>query len=174
MSSFNLYLGIPLMIILTILQATLLARFPIFGAVPQLLFLVALAWGLHRGTEAGLVWAFIAGFCLDLFSASPMGLNIICMMVAILIITILQRSLPQNRYILPIIQAIMGTLMYTLLYILLLWLFNYLPDLAGVNNMPGLLLANVVIFLPVYWLLFSLSRTLGVQRLDVGRSGIEN
>ena len=174
MNNFDIYFGIPLMIVLTILQATLMARFPIFGAVPQLLFLVALAWGLHRGTEAGLLWAFLAGFFLDLFSASPMGLNILTMMAAILVITILQQSLPQNRFILPIIQALAGTLMYTLAYLLLLRLFNFLPDLSGLNNMPGILLANLVVFLPVYWLLFSLRRALGVQRLDIGSSGIES
>ena len=174
LTNFDTYFGISLMVVLTILQATLVARFPIFGAVPQLLFLVALAWGLHRGTEAGLVWAFAAGFFLDLFSASPMGLNIITMMMAILIITVLQQSLPQNQFIMPIIQAVVGTLIYTLSYILLLRLFNFLPDLGGLINMPGLLLANVVVFLPVYWLLFYLRRALGGPRLDVGRSGIQN
>ena len=174
MSNFDVYFAIPLMALLAIIQAAVMSRFPLFGAVPQLLFLVALAWGLHRTPEAGLIWAFMAGFFLDLFSASPMGLNALAMLVAVLVVTVLQRSLPQNRFILPIIQALLGTLIYTLLYIIMLRLFGLVGDFSGLNNMPGLLLANIVVFLPVYWLLFSLRRLLGVQRLGVGRGGLDN
>ncbi|MCA9984145.1 MAG: rod shape-determining protein MreD [Anaerolineales bacterium] len=174
MSNFDVYFAIPLMALLSIIQATLMSRFPLFGAVPQLLFLVALAWGLHRSPEAGLVWAFTAGFFLDLFSTSPMGLNALAMLVAVLVVTVLQRSLPLNRFVLPIILVLLGTLIYTLLYIMMLRLFGFVTDFSGLNNTPGLLLANVALFLPVYWLLFSLRRVVGVQRLDVGRGGLDN
>ena len=57
----NFYAAIPLMALLAIVQTAILPRFPIAGVEPQLLFLLALAWGLARGLEEGLVWAFIAG-----------------------------------------------------------------------------------------------------------------
>ena len=48
----NFYVAIPLMAVLAILQTAVLPRFPIAGLEPQLVFLVALAWGLLRGLEA--------------------------------------------------------------------------------------------------------------------------
>ena len=55
----SFYAAIPLMALLAIVQTAVLPHFPIAGVEPQLLFLVALAWGLVRGLEDGLVWAFI-------------------------------------------------------------------------------------------------------------------
>ena len=79
----NFYAAIPLMAVLAILQTAVLPRFPIAGLEPQLVFLVALAWGLLRGLEEGLVWAFIAGLWLDLFSMTPLGLSSLAFMAAV-------------------------------------------------------------------------------------------
>ena len=76
----HLYLAVPLMAVLAVVQTSVLPRFPVLGAVPQLLFLVALAWGILRGLEQGLFWAFIAGFFVDLFSLAPLGISSLAFM----------------------------------------------------------------------------------------------
>ena len=79
----NFYAAIPLMAVLAVLQTAVLPRFPIAGLEPQLVFLVALAWGLLRGLEEGLVWAFIAGIWADLFSLTPLGLSSLAFMAGV-------------------------------------------------------------------------------------------
>ena len=59
--SSTIYLAIPVMLVLAVVQTAVLPRFPIFGLVPLLPFLVALAWGLLRGMNEGIVWAFVGG-----------------------------------------------------------------------------------------------------------------
>lgn len=66
--SLSLYLAFPIMILLLVIQTAVLPRLPIWGVVPQLLLLAAVAWGMLEGLEEGAVWGFIAGFFTDLFS----------------------------------------------------------------------------------------------------------
>ena len=78
-----IYLAIPVMLVLGVAQASILPRFPILGVSPQLLFLVALAWGDIRGLEEGLIWAFIAGLFADLFSLAPLGISSLAFMAGV-------------------------------------------------------------------------------------------
>ena len=73
--SSSIYVAIPVMALLTVLQTAVLPHFPIFGLVPQLPFLFALAWGIVRGLDEGVVWAFVAGFLVDLLSVTPLGIS---------------------------------------------------------------------------------------------------
>ena len=73
--STSFYAALPLMAFLAVIQTAVVARFPMWGVVPLIPFLIALAWGLRRGIEEGALWAFCAGFFLDLFSISPLGLS---------------------------------------------------------------------------------------------------
>ena len=70
----HVYIAIPVMALLAIVQSAILPRFPIVGLTPQLLFIVALVWGNPRGLVEGLIWAFIAGIFVDLFSLAPLGI----------------------------------------------------------------------------------------------------
>jgi len=126
----NFYAAIPLMAVLAILQTAVLPRFPIAGLEPQLVFLVALAWGLLRGLEEGLVWAFIAGLWLDLFSMTPLGLSSLAFMAAVAGPVLLQGVLPPRRLPVAALMAALGTLVYLLFYAVALGLLGHLPILS--------------------------------------------
>ena len=118
----NFYAAIPLMAVLAIIQTAILPRFPIAGVEPQLLFLVALAWGLLRGLDEGLVWAFIAGIWVDLFSLTPVGLSSLAFMAGVAAPILLQPMLPPRRLPVTALLAALGTLIYLLLYVIALGL----------------------------------------------------
>jgi len=115
-----LYLALPLMVILVVLQSALLPRFPVFGVVPQLMFVATIAWALLRGLREGLVWAFIAGLFYDLFSAGPLGISSLSLMAAVAIAIYIQRSFPESRIILPIVLGAVTTVIFWAIYLLLL------------------------------------------------------
>jgi rod shape-determining protein MreD len=69
----SLYITIPLVTAFALLQDVLLSRVSLLGARPDLLFLAVVCWALLRGSAEGVVWAFIGGLVLDLFSGGPMG-----------------------------------------------------------------------------------------------------
>ena len=118
--SLGFYLVIPLMVVLTILQTTLLPQLSILGVTPQLWLLATIAWALLRGWQEGIIWAFIAGLFVDLFSAAPLGVTSLALMVAVGVVVLLQRNLPTYRVVIPVILTVIGTLVFWLVYLILL------------------------------------------------------
>ncbi len=64
-----------LLLLLAILQATSLNRLSILGIKPDLLLILVILLGLHRGPVSGAGYGFLAGVLLDIFSPSPLGTN---------------------------------------------------------------------------------------------------
>ncbi len=118
--SLGFYLVIPLMIVLTIVQSTLLPQFPILGATPQLWLIATIAWALLRGWQEGIIWAFVAGILVDLFSAAPLGVTSLALMAAVGVVVFLQNHLPLYRVVIPVILTVIGTLVFWLVYLILL------------------------------------------------------
>jgi rod shape-determining protein MreD len=139
--------------LLAVVQTAVLPHFPILGYVPQLLFLVALAWGLLRGVNEGVLWGFVAGFCQDLFSTMPMGLTSLAFTMAIFTVIVVGQMFPSNRFFLPMMQAAVATFIFLLLYFFLLRVMGYATGTGTAVTFLPLVLLHSVLILPVYWLL---------------------
>lgn len=163
--SFNYYLSLPIMALLMVIQSTILPRFPIFVMVPQLELLAALAWGLLRGPNEGVVWAFVGGVLFDLFSTGPMGATPLALMAAVLIVSFVQANLPPNRLLWPIFLGGLGTLVYLLLYSGLARLLGKNP--AGISNLSSIILLHALFMLPIYWPLVALNNILNPRRVEM-------
>lgn len=145
----GLYLAIPLMAVLAVLQSTVLPRTPIFGIVPQLWLVATIAWTVLHGIRDGIIWALIGGIFIDLFSASPLGTTALALMAAVTVVTLVQRSLPQNRTFIPVLLTILGTFIFWFVYLLLLRIiipimvrnmeFLGIDNLIRSTNAPGLI-----------------------------------
>lgn len=162
----NFYVAIPLMAVLAVLQTAVLPRFPIAGLEPQLVFLVALAWGLLRGLEEGLVWAFIAGLWLDLFSITPLGLSSLAFMAAVAGPVLLQGVLPPRRLPVAALMAALGTLVYLLFYAVALGLLGHGLSAAGWAGLLPIALLHAVLILPIYLLLQTIVRVTRPRRVE--------
>ena len=57
----TIYLVVPLLVTVAILQSTIVSHFRIWGVFVDLPLLVVVSWGLLRGSREGLVWGFVAG-----------------------------------------------------------------------------------------------------------------
>ena len=51
----------------------LLSRINLWGARPDLMLLVVLVWAVVRSMDEGMVWGFVGGLIIDLFSGGPLG-----------------------------------------------------------------------------------------------------
>ena len=139
----NFYAAIPLMAVLAIIQTAILPRFPIAGVEPQLLFLVALAWGLLRGLDEGLVWAFIAGIWVDLFSLTPVGLSSLAFMAGVAAPILLQPMLPPRR--LPVGHGLSA---------------------VGLAGLLPIVLLHAILVLPIYYVVHQLLHVLQPRRVE--------
>ncbi len=161
----HIYIAIPLMALLSIVQSSILSRLPIIGVAPQLLFVVALGWGLLRGLEEGLIWAFIAGFFVDLFSLAPMGVSALAFMAGVTPV-LLQRALPPRRLLVAALLAALGTLIYLAAYAIILQFTAFSVTLSGMTDLLPLIPIHAVIIMPVYLLLEYLLRVTRPRRVE--------
>jgi rod shape-determining protein MreD len=163
----SVYIALPLFLLLAVVQTAVLPYFPMFGAVVQLPLLVVITWTLLHGLEEGIVWAFIAGFWLDMFSIGPLGATALAYMTAVLVIASLDKVLPSGRFFMPILYAILGSFVYLLLYIPFVRLLGYGTTISQTTDLITLILLNAGFMLPVYWSIYGIERTIRPRRVEV-------
>lgn len=161
------YFAIPIMVILAIIQTAALPRFPILGVVPSLPFLVALAWGLLRGVNEGVIWAFIAGFFLDLFTVVPAGGLALTYMIAVFLAVQINELLPVNRLAIPMILAALATIIQWLLYAIYLRLFGYNAFLSFSISFWPLIVLQTILIVPIYWLFYLIQRAIWPKPVEI-------
>lgn len=163
----SVYVAIPLMALLAILQSGLLEHFPLFGLTPQLPFLAALAWGLLHNVEEGALWAFVAGFFVDLLSLTPMGVSSLAWMTAVVIAVLIAQRFPTSRFLIPMLMGGLASLIALLLTIVLLWISDYRSALVGLTGLLPLAILQAVLILPVYWLTYTIERTVRPRQVEI-------
>ena len=162
----HIFVAIPLMAVLAILHTSVLAQIPVLGAAPQLLFLVALAWGIVREMEEGLVWAFVAGVFTDLFSLAPLGISSLAFMAGVAGPLLLQPILPPRRLLVAMLQAGLGTFIYLAVYAIGLRLFGFGVSVGGLVEMMPLVILHTVLIVPIFLLLGATLRVMRPRRVE--------
>ncbi len=118
---------VPLLGVLSMFQASLTSIFTIYGVKPDLVLLVILTWTLLFGSASGLIWAFVGGVWLDIFSGGPMGASSLALMTASLLGGVGHRSLSRFNILVPVFIVILGSLTFSFIYLSILEVL----DLAG-------------------------------------------
>jgi rod shape-determining protein MreD len=158
------YLGVPILALAALLQASLLAVLFPSGGGPHLVMLCVLAWGLNQDDlRAGLTWALIGGVCLDLFSAAPLGTSAVGLVLLAFFISGLGSQFYGLR--IPLLAGLtaVGTLLQqlsTLALVLALarlgWLGlpeqpDGLPFFTSLTSaIPSALLYNLILIWPIH------------------------
>ncbi|GJM40981.1 MAG: hypothetical protein DHS20C20_12630 [Ardenticatenaceae bacterium] len=163
----SIYLAIPLMIVLGVVETAVLPHFPIFGSSPQLTLLVALAWGFLFGIEEGAVWAFFAGIFTDLFSITPMGVSSLAFMVGVTAVLWLQQALPTSRIFLSLLFTALATIISFVFALALLRLFGTITNFQSINGLPTTILINILAILPIYGLIYMINRVTRPRRVQL-------
>ncbi len=153
---YSIYLAIPLMLGLAVIQTAVLPHFTILGMSPHLPFLVALTWGLLHTRDEGLIWGFIAGLCMDIFSISPFGLTALTYLVAIMVALIVNDAFPVSRVLMPALMAGLATIIAFILNLLILRIIGVIYNFHALSFLPTLVLLNAITILPIYWLIYFL------------------
>lgn len=163
----SVYAAIPIMIVLAILQTAALPSLPLFGLVPQLPFLVALAWGLVRGLQEGLIWAFVAGIAVGLFSLAPLGLSALTCMVSIGVALRLQTALPPRRLLVAMALAMLATVIYLGVYAIGLRLFGFGTTFGVALDLMPLVLLHAVLIIPIISVTGAINKALQPRRVEL-------
>jgi rod shape-determining protein MreD len=163
----SLYVGIPLILLLVILQTSLLPYLQLGGVTAQLAVLAAISWGLQRGAAEGMVWAFITGMLLDAFSFAPQGTTALALMVAIFVTARVQQLLPENPVLLPVLLTALCFTLYLLLSLVILWLTGHAFSWLNVSLLLPSVVLHGLLGLPASWLARTLDRLLFPRPIEV-------
>jgi rod shape-determining protein MreD len=155
------YLMAPLLLLLCLLQSTAASRFAVFGVKPDLVLLLIIVGALLYGPRAALVWAFIGGVGMDIFSGGPMGASSLALMAAALVASLGHRPLSRFNWVVPVGAALLGTLTYAVTYLGLLavldnggWFARSVPfvDTVRAVVLPAAIYNTVLMLLLLPWL----------------------
>lgn len=125
-----LYYAMPLLLFAAALvQATVLLRLQVANVKPDLVLILVVAGTLIYGGKNGVVWAFIGGLAVDLFSGGPMGGSSLAFIAAALVASPGHQTLSRFNVVVPLAAAALGTLAYGVTYIAVLWLVEVTVDL---------------------------------------------
>jgi len=108
----------PWMVILVgvaLIQHVILPHVTFFGAHPNLMLVVILAWGLLRGNRDGLIWALVGGVLLDLFSLAPMGTSTLPLLIVMFLVGLLEFTAFRVVIWLPVAAVFVATPLFQLL-----------------------------------------------------------
>lgn len=156
--SSSIYIAIPVMVLLGLLQTAVMPYFAIADLSPQLPLLLAMSWGFLRTIDEGVQWAFVAGLAVDFFSLTPLGVSAVSYMVAVTAVVWIQKEFPPSHFLLPPLLAAVATVIFLLCDLILLRLFGILSNFQAAVTLWPLILLNTAVVLPIYWLTYGFNR----------------
>ena len=118
------YLQVPLLFAVAILQATVIPHLAIWEVFADLPLLVVISWSLIRGRREGIVWGFVAGLAVDLFSGAPFGAATLSLMVAGFLAGAGAATVFRTHILLPLVTTFAVTIVYDLLFLLVVQIFG--------------------------------------------------
>jgi rod shape-determining protein MreD len=164
----NIYTSILLLIGVALIQSTVMPHLTLWGVKPDLMLLVVISWSLLRGTREGIVWGFIGGLCLDLFSGAPLGLSALALLIASFFSSLGEATIFRTHVILPLATVFFASLIYDFIFLLALrtlgWPIVWLDSFIRLVLPTSLL--NVLLTPLVYLAMRWLHRKIGPEEMS--------
>ncbi|HLJ66602.1 MAG TPA: rod shape-determining protein MreD [Chloroflexota bacterium] len=108
----GLFTALWLLPVLALLQTSLFNRLQIGGALPSVVLIAVVDWGILRGPDEGMLWAFIGGFTLDMFEGWPIGTGTVAMVLVASLVSLGGGTFIRTHALLPPATVFAATLLY--------------------------------------------------------------
>jgi rod shape-determining protein MreD len=120
-------IGIPLLALVAVLQSSLLPHVSVGGIRPDMMVVFVISWSLLRGVEEGLIWAFIGGIFIDLFSDAPFGFTVISLLCTTFVITSVGSAAFGSNIVFSLVSILAASLLNQVILVALLSLSENAP-----------------------------------------------
>lgn len=91
-----------------LVQVTVLSRLRIFGVVPNLMLLIAVAAGITGGPARGAVIGFAAGMAIDIFLETPLGLSALVFSIVGYTVGAVETGILRAAWWIPVLTAFLA------------------------------------------------------------------
>jgi len=118
-----LFLNIVTFTLVAYLQSSLLARFDIFGLMPNLALILITAFSFHRKTYMAYIFAFVYGLVLDSISGGPFGIHIATFMLIVFACSLLSEETRStvSTMVSTVVILVASAVFYLSFWIILSW-----------------------------------------------------
>ncbi len=113
----TLYLAVPLLLLMTIVQTALIPYLSIWGIFADLPLLVVVSWSLLQGKREGLVWGVVAGVGIDILSGAPFGAATLSLALVGFLTGLGEATVFRIHIALPLLAAFLATILYDLVFL---------------------------------------------------------
>jgi len=121
----TLWLLVPMLALVAIIQVAWLPLIPIFGFKIDLALAVVVSWGLIGPVGQAAQWGFIVGIFLDLASGLPFGIHMLTLTIIGLLIGLGQTAFFRGNLVAPPLLMIAAVFLDHILILAILSLFNW-------------------------------------------------
>lgn len=145
--------------LLALAQSSVVGHFAFRGILPGIVLICVVDWGILRGTDEGMLWAFVAGLCLDVFSGWPPGTNTVALVVVASLVSLGEGTFIRTHALLPPATVFGATILFygIALFILESTRHQVVWGDALRDSVLPIAIYNAVLNIPGFWL---------VQRLE--------
>jgi rod shape-determining protein MreD len=161
--------GIPLLILLAIVQSTFLGTFRFLDGRPDLLLLAVVGWGLAGGKTETMVWGLFAGFLIDLLSGLPFGASAVALVFIGYMVTLFERRVWEANFIMPLGVTLVASFAFHIWNVGVIILMGRPFELNFALSrviLPSIFL-NLILALPAVQLLTNLRGRLYPAEVDI-------
>ncbi|MGH2448427.1 MAG: rod shape-determining protein MreD [Chloroflexota bacterium] len=148
--------------LLAVLQGSLVPHLAPWGALPSIVLIVAVDWGILRGADQGMLWGLYGGLCLDVFSGWPFGTSAVALVVVTSLVSLGSGTFMRTHTLVPIVTVFAATFLY---YLIVLFILESVHEPVGWTAMlrdvalPAAIV-NAIINIPAFHLMQKLERRL--------------
>lgn len=146
------YVGIPLLLVAALLNATVMVELRVGNGAPDLVLLLVVSWALLADVQEALFWAVVGGVMQDLFSVAPLGASALGLVVVAFAADAAFGDVRRTNMLVPPVVAVAGTVVYHLGLIVVLRLAGYavpLGEALAYVTLPAMIY-NGLLILPVF------------------------
>ncbi len=162
-------LGIPLMVVLAILQSAVFSHVRLIAGQADLVLLAVVAWGLTGRWREAMVLGLVGGVCLDLLSALPLGISSLALVLIAYVVSVTEGRLWGAHLLTPlgvVLAASLAFSVFTLVGSLIAGAAVDLPGAASRIILPGLFL-NLLLAIPAAQLASAVQRLLFPPQVEI-------
>lgn len=124
------YIGLPIVLVAAILDASVMSELRIGGGAPDLVFLVVVSWALLADARDAMLWAVFGGAIQDALSLTPVGASALGLVVVAFIADALLGDVRRTNLLFPPLVMGAGTVLYHLGLLIALRLDGHIVPLG--------------------------------------------
>ncbi|MEL6270987.1 MAG: rod shape-determining protein MreD [Chloroflexota bacterium] len=157
-----LFTSLPILILASAAQASVVPQIRILGGGPDLVFLAVLSWSVNSEFDESLTWALVGGILQDLLSAAPTGTSALGLIVVVFIVHLLNQGLYRVGLPLLTLLVVTGTVIKEFIFALTMILTGMTGDFVNLFSyvIVPTALYNLALIAPAYIILRQIQKRL--------------